>query len=99
MPTNDERREVAEMLREYSRKYSGVCWPALVLELDCGDFETCEECSTYCIKRLADLIEPETERTCKPSNKCGFPTCDCGELFKDLELPNFCPNCGAKVLR
>lgn len=99
MPTNDERREVAVRLRE--RKP----WDIFTNFEDCiGDlcdavFEDDGDLNDMFRLQaaLADLIEPEPERTCKPSNKCGFPTCDCGELFKDLELPNYCPNCGARV--
>jgi hypothetical protein len=62
MPTNDERREVAARLR---KAWISGCAFATFFEFDCGDFETCQECSEYCTKHLADLIEPEPERTCR----------------------------------
>ena len=59
MPTNDERRRVAEKLREYASWDDEGClvdcqeWGESVLNLlDCGDTEG------ECYEALADLIEP-----------------------------------------
>ena len=62
MPTNDERRRVAEKLREYASWDDEGClvdcqeWGESVLNLlDCGDTEG------ECYEALADLIEPHTQ--------------------------------------
>ena len=62
MPTNDERRRVAEKLREYASWDDEGClvdcqeWGESVLNLlDCGDTEG------ECYEALADLIEPPTQ--------------------------------------
>lgn len=57
--------------------------------------------------RLADLIEPEPERTCRmeyagevpPSVKYSCYFCsECGSpIYNDME-PSYCPYCGAKVV-
>lgn len=63
----------------------------------------------HIVDRLADLIEPE-ERTCKVTYEYSgkqFPHCihvkelSCGHEFRYYEpsyVPNFCPECGAKVV-
>ncbi len=66
MSTNDERREVAETLRRLTAsEYDGEFF-------DCGEVEAAlglvtDDGSWYeaaGVRRLADLIEPESERTC-----------------------------------
>ena len=106
MPTTDERREVAARLREV---WVSGCAFISFFELDCGDFETCQECSKYCTKRIADLIEPEPEHTCELIKhaardeesrielvlyKCG----QCGWIVDQSHNERYCPNCGAKVV-
>lgn len=109
MPTNDERREVAARLREV---WASGCTFVSFFEFDCDDFETCQECSKCCGNRLADLIEPEPERTCHMEfRKHGaiydvfyFDCCD--EEFSESRTDqyasgisgNVCPYCGAKVV-
>lgn len=97
MPTNDERREIAarlqDMANERGRHDRALFFASLIDALSMEGRASVGEI----LNRLAELIEPE-ERTCRPSNKCGFPTCECGEVFKDFNLPNYCPNCGAKVV-
>ncbi len=68
MPTNDERRNVARKLRRLAENCDGVVWVLverhLGLTLDkrfiAGSVYTSES-----VSRLADLIEPEPERTCR----------------------------------
>ena len=55
---------------------------------------------------LADLIEPEPERTCKVTeyNDCGPHAEDCTIVFSCGHetlgyIPNYCPSCGAKVVK
>lgn len=77
MPTNDERREVADKLRDMA---PGSDWPNYVAEA-CGmdvskmsnNFHTFTE---QLCQRIADLIEPE-ERTCR----CGVKTI--GQVYPD----------------
>ena len=97
MPTNEDRREIANELRytashslnEYSfqRSVEGTVFGTI------GDRSWRET-----LTRLADIIEPEPERTCRvdrrvPSN----PFCSkCGKDWDD----DWCygPRCGAKVV-
>lgn len=63
MPTDEERREVASRLRDYERlrtmfTESNVC--AFSDALGAGYLDWEQICA-----RLADLIEPEPERTCR----------------------------------
>ena len=113
MPTNDERREVAARLRELdtSRLYDGmdeVC----ALEDACGcsigqDWQDME------LKdRLAELIEPEPERTCKMElvksgsiydvwrfSCCGYEYSENMTDSGATELPGtYCPKCGARII-
>ena len=102
MSTNDERREVAARLRVlnselwacYSEEYDDLRWACNAdkyYELELHEL-------------LADLIEPEPERTCLPLYDGKYnnnPKCSlCGELLSDgvLKLPNYCGWCGAKVM-
>lgn len=121
MPTNNERRIVAARLR---RLAPGSDWPNMVAEA-CGlnprEMSNCfHDFTDELCDRIAELIEPEPERTCKPHGEwertsqlqeCRRVLCDCGhELGMDTrrgfpikivdfcELPNYCPNCGAKVV-
>ena len=56
--------------------------------------------------RLADLIEPEPERTCRDEGTSAFRCGRCGafalrDAITDLCGPipiRYCPNCGAKVV-
>ena len=105
MPTNDERREVAARLRNNADQKPSWVIPWAVFN-DAYEHEGAE-----LINRLADLIEPE-ERTCRNTSEAvvkGPFTCSaCGEHsktwyhmgFGDMyaDVPNYCPNCGAKVV-
>lgn len=98
--STDERREIAARLRNAEIYKLGLSYSAHLGEAigECVRLVSGHECFIEGgLNRLADLIEPEPERTCRPSNKCGFPTCECGEVFKDFNLPNYCPNCGCRV--
>lgn len=105
MPTNEERREAASMLRELTKyqflypvdleEFAGVVID--ITGLDC--FE-CKDGEAYA--RLADYIDPEPERTCRkiPGRmKYGrrMPACsECGQSLGDKRW-KYCPNCGAKI--
>lgn len=126
MPTNEERRYVSSSMRKITHKYPrlksqesyrppdqswscsllGRIAEAAGLHYAPYEFEADELCD-----RLADLIEPDPERTCH--NKAawyGNFICDeCGcrvytendGMDDDVVMPRewkFCPNCGAKVV-
>lgn len=110
MVTNEERREVARNIRnadltKYASYYEEVKgWDHVratrfVLVSNLGSAIGIEKAifSIDDLKiRLADLIEPEPERTCKWSRGCGYDT-GCGNNYLDSLLPKFCPYCGGKV--
>ena len=103
--TNDERREVARRLREYEVAGSPIWYHVanafgVPLTMEGRRF----------LDLVADLIEPEPERTCRNTvdwdggfscSECGFG-CD----TEDAHIGDqsycggfeFCPNCGAKVV-
>lgn len=100
MPTNDERREVAEILR------SGVGTTDYMSDDDFIDWVhgvVSRSRDGHILDRLADFIEPE-ERTCRiydtdhefeDSIRCDA----CQMTFRRPWQPfKFCPNCGAKVV-
>ena len=112
MPTNDERREVAARLRNWESfretfRESPICAALDVLNVE-GYLDW-----RNIFELLADLIEPEPERTCKAipsepkmySNKYEqvmlvdeWHCGGCGVLFIS-SVPNYCPSCGAKVVK
>ena len=101
MPTNDERHEVAARLRELdtSRLYDGmdeVC----ALEDACG-CDVGQDWQDMGLKdRLAELIEPEPERTCGLRSRLTGPYCyECTECGGGMKANwAYCPSCGAKVV-
>lgn len=93
MPTNDERREVAENLRimtAYGCRYAEqFCELLEETVMDSVDFHSFDDLAN----RLADLIEPEQERTChKVLMTWFFPAT---ELTPQREVEYFgCSKCG-----
>lgn len=87
MPTNDERREIAARLREKYGEQFGMFVPQAMEMQACNMLENLLDCLP---KRrdmfldLADLIEPEPERTCAFTDNWNDP---------DLPLPT-CSACG-----
>ena len=125
MATNDERREVAAKLRGLYP--DDVLPPFAQVRKDIYEAIGCgwgqERQGQKLHKRLADLIEPEPERTCRNTegvllglfscSECGLSLDLCGDgccsdstmmffkgysIFRTLDMPNYCPNCGAKVV-
>ena len=98
-PTSDERREVAERLREALGGHVAVeCSKvahALGLEYETHGMMYCfgsEE-----VRRLADLIDP----TCHlwPSHDGGFGCDRCFTWFPEMKAKtSYCPACGARVV-
>lgn len=114
MPTNDERREIAQKLREYASWEGSQClvycehFGEMVLNLFIGK---CGESFRANYEYLADLIEPEPERTCRNIEKDeygywhGFVCSECGEDYDESDDMSYstkrikyCPKCGAKVM-
>lgn len=109
MSTNEERREVARKMRlnawmahhmNTSDDFAREVFRAAMDEA-IGDYRAA-------IDRLADLIEPEHERTCRRRNHdtdnyymrcCSCSRCNAG-WFEDIyDKPfSYCPHCGAKVV-
>ena len=102
MTTDDERREVARRLRSLAGGYVtvgemedalGICMssPIVDLERDARD-----------LHRLADLIEPEPERTCRDTSPMSYKF-TCSECHSSYRFGSehkvwYCPYCGAKVI-
>lgn len=108
IPTQEERREVAQRIRNYLKTYQSPTWRDLFL-IVFGDSENYSKYRLYMIlDHLADLIEPEPERTCKKRNhntNCDYMKCfSCSQCnagwFEDInDKPfSYCPHCGAKVV-
>lgn len=112
MPTNDERREVAKKLRERTKRPMGKSMQRMFTEtLGMYTYNVCwmnpdKATSRWdaIVNYLANLIEPEPERTCRIyDTDHGFEDsirCDaCQMTFRRPWQPfKFCPNCGAKVV-
>lgn len=108
MPTNDERREVARRIRRIPEEGKPVAFNILArqlgLEFDPG-FMCFSACTPESVMRLADLIEPEPERTCHRvmrglKNAPGFVDGFCSECWHMInEGAVYCEHCGAKVVR
>ena len=100
--TDDERRLVAERLRMSDERDAAGFVDCLLAEVIRGrEFcETpCEECHARLLGELADLIEPEPERTCRMAdNGCEFCCSECDGRCGYDDEPNYCPHCGAKVV-
>ena len=106
MPTNDERREVAERLRKIELVKlpdTGEEMKAIHEAVGCwfGQDHFSEEWTD----RLADLIEPEPERTCEwCQDEDGNWHTNCGDIFvlcncESLENNNivYCFKCGGVI--
>lgn len=115
MPTNDERREVAASLREFAADCKDEACDSMHFAMyTCwSDKGVCEAYNTSeALTRLADLIEPEPERTCRIENihigPCYCVTkfsCCSEEWVESNSDPNasmidgiVCPRCGARVV-
>ena len=100
MVTNDERREVAQKLRELEvgdfpdgRFYD---WGEVETALGIVDYGSWYKEAD--VQRLARLIEPEPERTCHLVIEDETGVCsNCGEDIDGYGW-SYCPSCGAKVV-
>lgn len=106
MPTKEERREIAAMLRDHKSIYISSCELSKHLGIDCTKYEYCTECKDASASRLADLIEPEPERTCRVKKSYydelleeEYTDLSCGHHVRGAAREFlFCPTCGAKVV-
>lgn len=105
MPNDDERRNVAARLRELEHHYNKN-WVVKCGELPAPVDDAMHVCcidriaygSEIC-KRLADLIEPVPERTCRMIDNGAELCCsECDWRHDYDDEPKFCAGCGAKVV-
>lgn len=114
--TNEERHEIAASLREH--QHSDVRYPTfeggmiaswLRLKEALGtEGDDPQEDHTMMFGYLADLIEPEPERTCyniheSPTNGEFWPSprfkcSECKVSHVSMDYVYYCPKCGAKVV-
>lgn len=101
MPTNEERREVARKLRECADKYIWVDVRLVADILGSSIEENHLSNELYCgtVEDIADLIEPEPERTCTPVlDDQGWMMWRCPECGQSINrADNYCSSCGVKV--
>ena len=100
MISNDERREIAARLRMLaSHKAADEELVHDTLGLYRG--ENIEGYDTYGVMHLADLIDPDPERTChyESTDRCTWFCTSCGMEVDVLHYGyNYCPNCGARII-
>lgn len=110
MPTDEERREVAARLRNWESFRETFRESPICAALDVLNVEGYLDWRGVC-ELLADLIEPEPERTCKMElvkrgpmysvwrfSCCGYEHSENVTDGGATELPGTrCPKCGTKV--
>lgn len=109
MPTNEERREIAKSIRKIARRgflgisyFSSLSIESLFnLEVE-GSFLGVNYYTKSSAMRMADLIEPEPERTCRkvPGRmRYGERKPKCSECGYSLGDPRwfYCPKCGGRI--
>lgn len=109
MPTNEERREIAARLRKLSNdalkeKKKNACELSQAVSERCDAFCTNYACWSGTLNHLADLIDPEPERTCvfEPEIKDYDYDDDGNEIETDDPAENCdcfeCSKCGYPML-
>lgn len=105
MVTNEERREVAQKLRDSLTRCSRDDFGdefEWFTETVCGPIDTLHQMELEdIIARLADLIEPEPERTCRNTSPMSYKF-TCSECHSSYRFGSehkvwYCPYCGAKL--
>lgn len=112
MSTSEERREVAERLRNEGRALDAIDATTEIASLTLDDALGINHMSGWCdvFERLADLIDPQ-ERTCRIARiggdaiAAGWYACsECGLVYPPCNddtakwALRFCPHCGARVV-
>ena len=111
-PTNEERREVAARLRVLS-SHREVDKELVEDALGLYMYECIDGYDPVSVMELADLIEPEPERTCRMEYDhvhCDYVCTACGEwhntgMYDACDADDrivfkpyrYCPECGARV--
>lgn len=101
-PTDEERREVAQKLRE-SRSFVDGLGKCGMTQNALDTFERILECVGYetgdVFDFLAGLIEPAPERTCRlvEDDENRTACSECGASYLCMSDASFCPDCGARV--
>lgn len=104
MTTDDKRNEIAAKLRKAASENNVDIACALNDALrgetkQRGVNEDCKNCASATLREIADLIEPQAERTCRWKNVEGtLFVSDCGGSFDRVVSDAYCPNCGARVI-
>ena len=96
MPTNEERREAAAWIRNGAHDIDINGYIKLAINVvDRGDGATWGQLAL----KLADLIEPEPERTGTPVlDDSGWRMWRCPECGQPINrADNYCSSCGVKV--
>lgn len=99
MADDDERREVARMLRWFASLHGNVACVTVerTLNLDYSDGFGGGAVTSESVRRLADLIDP-TCHLC-PSHDGGFGCDRCFTWFPEMKTKtSYCPACGARVV-
>lgn len=111
MTSNEERREVAARLRAldaskwscFGQEFDALMIASLMTACGCNFGQDWQDMELT--DRLADLIEPEPERTCTMETDSNYFNAEvvvwfcseCGSpIYNDIE-PSFCLYCGAMV--
>lgn len=115
MASDDDRREVAQKLRRLAERHDAVAWFLICMYLGLEEDDRFFSGSLYTsesVMRLADLIEPAPEHTCRivvsidrnPASY-GGRVHRCSSCRKALPKAlvrhgwriNYCPKCGARI--
>lgn len=107
MPTNEERREVAEQIRKIIEdRYSFTALNvADAIGVEEVIFDNRYAFDEACWLLLADLIEPEPRLKCEwHQDENGLYHTSCGEIYETIAGTReengimFCPYCGREVV-
>ena len=97
--TNEERREVAQKLRNIERVDFGDGLVCLFYDIDDElGFDWADEDHIFeaSVERLIDLID---RPTCSIEHRGGgWFYLSCGHVVPGFKQPRFCPECGAEVI-
>ena len=98
---SDERREVAERLRNEGRALTAIDMGVELASLTLDDAIGIEHNATWeeCFDRLADLIDPTCEAAYDNpfASDFNYRCMACGEHFSTCGEPRYCPGCGRRI--
>ena len=101
MVSNEERREIARKLRSLDENIDGVPLMLTKQEHDAMALRAIRAVvgKGDIFHLLADLIDRPTCRKRIPDEMEGLVFCsNCGSEIGEYSVPNYCHNCGAKVV-